>query len=113
RVGLLLHGAVHERAAGATEPLTQETVTNAGEAVYDFAVPVLVDGRKWGTVRLGLTKQRMEAELRRTRLELGALTLVTLLLGSLAAALAARRSARRAPQVGGGAARTAAGARER
>ncbi len=75
RVGLLLHGAVHERAAGAAEPLTQETVTNAGEAVYDFAVPVIVDGRKWGTVRLGLSKERMQAELRRTRLELGALTL--------------------------------------
>ena len=104
RVGLLLHGAVHERAAGATEPLTQETVTNAGEAVYDFAVPVLVDGRKWGTVRLGLTKQRMEAELRRTRLELGALTLVTLLLGSLAAALVARRIARPVQQLAEGAA---------
>jgi PAS domain S-box-containing protein len=104
RVGLLLHGAAHERAAGAVEPLTQETVTNAGEAVYDFAVPVLVDGRKWGTVRLGLSKGRMEAELRRTRLELGALTLVTLLLGSVAAALMARRIARPVQQLAAGAA---------
>ena len=104
RVGLLLHGAAHERAAGAIEPLTQQTVTNAGEAVYDFAVPVLVDGRKWGTVRLGLSKQRMEAELRRTRLELGALTLVTLLLGSVAAALVAGRIARPVRQLAEGAA---------
>jgi PAS domain S-box-containing protein len=104
RVGLLLHGAVHERAADTAEPLTQETVTNAGEAVYDFAAPVLVDGRKWGTVRLGLSKQRMEAELRRTRLELGALTLVTLLLGSVAAALVARRIARPVQQLAEGAA---------
>jgi PAS domain S-box-containing protein len=104
RVGLLLHGAAHERAAGAVEPLTQETVTNAGKAVYDFAVPVLVDGRKWGTVRLGLSKGRMEAELRRTRLELGALTLVTLLLGSVAAALMARRIARPVQQLAAGAA---------
>src|SRR5438105_12586299 len=28
RVGLLLHGTAHERAAGAIEPLTQQTVTN-------------------------------------------------------------------------------------
>src|SRR5207247_2454005 len=73
RVGLPLRGAVQERAADTPEPLTQETVTSAGEAVYDFAVPVLVDGRKWGTVRLGLSKRRMENEIRRTRLELGAL----------------------------------------
>src|SRR5206468_3762670 len=31
RVGFLLHGAVPERAASASEPLTQETVTTAGE----------------------------------------------------------------------------------
>ena len=34
RVGLILQGDVHERAARALEPLTQETVTTAGEAVY-------------------------------------------------------------------------------
>jgi len=104
RVGLLLQGVVHERAAGAVEPLTQETVTSAGEAVYDFAVPVLVEGRKWGTVRLGLSKRRMEDEIRRTRLELGGLTLVTLLLGSAAAALVARRIGRPVRQLAEGAA---------
>jgi two-component system, NtrC family, sensor kinase len=104
RVGHLLQGMVHEQAAGALEPLTQQTVTSVGEAVYDFAVPVLVDGRKWGTVRIGLTKERMEAELRRTRLELGALALVTVLLGSAAAALVARRIARPVQQLAEGAA---------
>jgi two-component system, NtrC family, sensor histidine kinase AtoS len=104
RVGLLLQGAVPERAASATEPVTQQTVTGAGEAVYDFAVPVLVDGRKWGTARLGLSKRRMEAEIRRARLELGALTVVTLLLGSVAAALVARRIARPVQQLAEGAA---------
>ena len=103
RVGSLLRGAVPERAAGATEPVTQEMVTGAGEAVYDFAVPVFVDGRKWGTARLGLSKRRMEAEIRRARLELGALTLVTLLLGSVAAAVVARRIARPVQQLAEGA----------
>src|SRR2546428_3453466 len=104
RVGLPLRGAVQERAADTTEPLTQETVTTAGEAVYDFAVPVVVDGRKWGTGRLGLSKRRRENEIRRTRLELGALTLVTLLLGGAAAALVARRIARPVQQLAKGAA---------
>ena len=104
RVGLLLQGAVAARAASASEPLTQQSVTSAGEAVYDFTVPVLVDGRKWGTARLGLSKRRMEAEIRRARLELAALTLVTLLLGGVAAALVARRIARPVQQLAEGAA---------
>jgi two-component system sensor histidine kinase AtoS len=53
-----------------------------------------VDNHRWGTVRVGLSKQRMEAEIRRTRLELGALTAVTIVLGGVAAALVARRIAR-------------------
>jgi two-component system, NtrC family, nitrogen regulation sensor histidine kinase GlnL len=104
RVGLALRGTVPERAVEAIEPLTQETTTSAGEAVYDFTVPVLVDGRKWGTIRLGLSKRRMEAEIRNARLELGVLTLVTLLLGGAAAALVARRIARPVQQLAEGAA---------
>jgi len=104
RVGLSLKGRVHERAASAVEPLTQETVTSAGEAVFDFAVPVMVEDRKWGTVRLGLSKRRMAAEILRTRLELGALTLATLLVGGAAAALVARRIARPVQQLAEGAA---------
>jgi PAS domain S-box-containing protein len=104
RVGAVLQGAVHQWAAAASEPLTQETATSRGESVYDFAVPVLVDGRKWGTIRVGLSRQRMDAEIRKTRLELGALTLVTLLLGGVAAALMARRIAGPMQQLAEGAA---------
>jgi len=104
RVGKILRGEASERAAATMEPLTQEMVTSAGVAVYDFAVPVMVDEKKWGTVRLGLSKTRMETEIRRTRLELGALTLVTLLLGGMAAALVARRIARPVQQLAEGAA---------
>jgi two-component system, NtrC family, nitrogen regulation sensor histidine kinase GlnL len=104
RVGVTLRGPVHERAAESNEPLSQETITTTGEAVYDFSVPVLVEGRKWGTVRLGLSKRRMQAEIRQARLELGALTLVTLLLGGVAAALVARRIARPVQQLAEGAA---------
>ena len=94
RVGAVLEGPAHRRAARAGELLVQETVTSRGEAIYDFALPVQVEGRKWGTIRVGLSKQRMEAEIGKTRVELGALTLAVLLLGGLAAALMARRIAR-------------------
>jgi two-component system sensor histidine kinase AtoS len=99
RVGLVLPGEVDRRAADATEPLKQETVSRSGRAIYDFAVPVLVHARKWGTVRVGLSKQRMEALIRRTRWELGGLTVVTLLLGGLSAALVARRISRPVQQL--------------
>jgi PAS domain S-box-containing protein len=104
RVGLVLPGEVDRRAAAATEPLTQETVSRSGRAIYDFAVPVVVHERKWGTVRVGLSKQRMEALLSRTRWELVGLTVLTLLLGGLAAALVARRISRPVQQLAEGAA---------
>src|SRR5262249_57351581 len=97
-------GGVEERGASGAERRREERVTNGGEAVSAFTVPVLGEGRKWGRVRLGLTKQRMEAERRRTRLELGALTLVTLLVGGVGAALVARRIARPVQQLAEGAA---------
>src|SRR2546427_11510480 len=76
-----------------------------------FAVPVQVEGRKWGTIRVGLSKQRMEAEIGKTRLELGALSLAVLLLGGVAAALMARRIAPAVQQrAAGGAASSRGGA---
>jgi two-component system sensor histidine kinase AtoS len=95
---------VHERAAAAAGPLTQETTLGeTGAAIYDFAVPVLVDKRQWGAVRVGLSKGRMEAQILRTRIELVALTVATLVFGGLAAALVARRIARPVRQLAEGA----------
>ena len=74
----------------------------SGEAIYDFAMPVVVDRRRWGTVRVGLSKRRMEAEIRRTRFELFGLTVATLVFGGLGAALVARRIARPIRQLGEG-----------
>jgi PAS domain S-box-containing protein len=92
RVGDQLKGPVHERAASATAPLTQETVFGRQRS-YDFALPVIVNEQKWGIIRVGLSKRRMEAEIRKTRLELAGLALLTLVGGGLAAALVARRIA--------------------
>ena len=104
RVGTLLVGPVHERAAATLAPLTQETTLGeTGPAIYDFAVPVLVEKRQWGAVRVGLSKSRMEAQILRTRIELVALTVATLVFGGLAAALVARRIARPVQQLAEGA----------
>ena len=105
RVGALLQGQVHARAARTDVALIQETeMYSPREPIYDFAVPIRVNGQKWGTVRVGVSKRRMESEIRQTRLELGALTVVTLLLGGFAAALVARRIARPIRQLADGAA---------
>lgn len=95
RVGSVLNGETAEQAVRADELLVQSVVDAAShETVSDFAVPVLVDRQRWGTVRVGLSRHRMDAIMRRTRRDLGLLTLVTLLGGGMAAALVARRIAR-------------------
>lgn len=94
-VGTILDGDVAVRAAVAGGPLVQDTVEpDSHDALYDFSVPIFVEHQRWGTVRVGLSKRGMEAEIRQTRWELGVLTLVTLLLGGVVAALVARRIAR-------------------
>jgi two-component system sensor histidine kinase AtoS len=107
-VGAVLDDAVSQRAGAAAGPLTQETVFKR-EAVYDFAVPIVTDQQRWGTVRVGLSKKRMEAEIARTRFELLGISLATMVLGGLAAAFAARRIARPVRQLARGAAALARG----
>jgi PAS domain S-box-containing protein len=94
RVGRALEGEVHRRAAETTVLMIQESVAaGTGEGIYDIAVPVAVQGQRWGTIRVGLSKRRMEIEIRATRLELGGLAVLILVFGGGAAALFARRIA--------------------
>jgi PAS domain S-box-containing protein len=109
RVGQVLTGTVDRRAAATLEPLRQDTRVKSGPALYDFAAPIIVQGRKWGTVRVGLSKQRMDALIRRTRWELGVLTVATLIVGGVAAAIVARRISRPVQRVAEGAAAIARG----
>jgi PAS domain S-box-containing protein len=95
RVGQSLDSAVDRNAATTASPLTQATVFGERrDAIYDFALPVQVDGQKWGTVRVGLSKVRMEAEIWQTRKELSALTVLILAVGGLVAAVVAGRIVR-------------------
>jgi two-component system sensor histidine kinase AtoS len=110
RVGTVLAGPIHEAAARAAEALMQQTVADdTREPIYDFAMPVFVGALKWGTVRVGLSRWRMDAEITRTRLELIAIAGATLLLGAAAAALVARRIAGPIQQLEAGATAIARG----
>jgi len=110
RVGSALDTPVDLQAAAASGPLTQTTeLRETKESVYDFAVPVEVDRRKWGTVRVGLSKQRMDAAIRQTRKELVLVTVVTLIFGGGAAAFVAGRIARPVHQLADAAAAVSRG----
>ena len=93
-VGQALSGDVARLATEAVRPLVQSTRSAEGAGLYDFSVPVIVDNRRWGTARVGLSQKRMESEIRQTRLELGVLTVITIVVGGVAAALVARQIAR-------------------
>jgi len=110
RVGSALDTPVDLQAAAAAGPLTQTTeLRETNESVYDFAVPVDVDRRKWGTVRVGLSKQRMDVAIRQTRKELVLVTVVTLIFGGGAAAFVAGRIARPVHQLADAAAAVSRG----
>jgi two-component system, NtrC family, sensor histidine kinase AtoS len=103
-VGRVLSSPLDARAVEADAFLVQEVVrATRAEGVYDFAVPVLIGAERWGTVRVGLSKRRMEAQIRRTRIELAGLTAITLLVGGIAAALGARAIARPVRELAAGA----------
>jgi two-component system sensor histidine kinase AtoS len=94
-VGLALDDAVAREAVVTRTLLVQEQrLPRSGHAFYDFALPVEIRGQHAGTVRVGLSKQRVETEIAKTRRELALLALVTLVGGGLAAALVARRISR-------------------
>jgi PAS domain S-box-containing protein len=102
-VGSVPADPVSARAAATTAPLLQETtLARTGESIYDVAVPIDVQGQKWGTARVGLSKRRMETRIATTRRELAVLAGLTLLAGALAAALVARRIARPMRQLADG-----------
>jgi PAS domain S-box-containing protein len=102
-VGTLLSSAVLDRILSTDTTLTQELATPDGQALYDFAVPMLVDAERWGTARVGLSRRRMEAEIVDTRRQLLGLAVLVLAGAGLASALVARRIARPVRQLAVGA----------
>ncbi|MBI4271706.1 MAG: PAS domain S-box protein [Candidatus Rokubacteria bacterium] len=93
--------AAHSRRA---ERVGEIFTASRNPSLSDFAVPVMVGREQWGTVHVGLSRRRMDAEIFKTRVELGVLTLAILLFGGGVAALVGRRIARPVRELAEGAA---------
>jgi PAS domain S-box-containing protein len=108
-VGTVLADAALGRILAAEAPVAQEVVSAAGDPLYDFAVPMIVDGHRWGTARIGLSRRRMEAEIGDTRRQLVGLAVLVLAGAGLASGLVAGRIARPVRQLAAGAGAIARG----
>ncbi|MBU1228788.1 MAG: PAS domain-containing protein [Proteobacteria bacterium] len=73
---------------------TQLLDTGSG-LVDDFAVPVVISGKRFGTARLGLSRARAEAEVRRLMLTFAGLSVAALAAALALSSVFARRVARR------------------
>ena len=90
--GRYLDNPVNLNALAATGPLIQPDLWHeTGERVLDLAVPVFIANSdiKWGTVRVGLSLERMYSQIRRTQLALVGIGSVALILGLVSAHLMA------------------------
>ncbi|MHC1700605.1 MAG: nitrogen regulation protein NR(II) [Humidesulfovibrio sp.] len=72
-----------------------QLLDTGSELVYDFAVPVVISGRRFGTARLGLSRSRAEAEVGRLLWTFGGLSVAAMAAALLLSSMFARRVARR------------------
>lgn len=54
REGRVFNDAVGAKAAAATEPLVQNYKRDTGEKLVDVTLPVVIDGKHWGALRVGI-----------------------------------------------------------
>jgi two-component system sensor histidine kinase AtoS len=92
--GKSLGDPITQRALAATGPAIQSAFwAETGERVLDLAVPVYIPNSemKWGTIRVGLSLERMYRQIRRTQLVLVGIGSVALILGLAGAHIMASR----------------------
>lgn len=92
--GMVLTDEVSQKAVMTKEPLIQSTHSGEkGIPLLDISIPVYIkeSEEKWGTVRIGLSLERMHAQISKTRLNLLLLGLFTIVLGNLGSIVFARR----------------------
>ena len=95
--GMALTDEVSKKALRAKDPLIQSFHSAERKMpVLDISVPVYIaqSADKWGTVRIGLSLERMYAQISRTRLDLLLLGAAAILLGILGSVFLARRITR-------------------
>jgi len=66
---------------------------SSDETVYDVWVPVAIEGsdQRWGTARVGVSLESMHQEIARTRWQIAAIGLISLVVGSLSSIVLAQR----------------------
>jgi len=92
--GMILTDEVSQRAMKAKEPLIQSTHSGEKKAqILDISIPVYIkeSQEKWGTIRIGLSLERMHSQILKTRLNLLLLGLFAIALGILGSIFFARR----------------------
>ena len=92
--GNYLDDPVNKKALDAKRPVVQSVFwQETAERVLDIGVPVFISGsdKKWGTVRVGLSLERMYWQIRRTQLVLVGIGTVALILGLAGAHVMASR----------------------
>jgi len=92
--GLVLTDEVSQRAVTAKEPLIQSTLSEENKVpILDISVPVYIkeSEEKWGTIRIGLSLERMSGQILKTRLDLLLLGLLAIALGIFGSIFFARR----------------------
>ena len=92
--GSVLTDEVSQKAVSVKEPLIQLTFSGEKKAPHlDISIPVYIkeSQEKWGTIRIGLSLERMASLILKTRLNLLLLGLFAILLGALGSIFFARR----------------------
>ncbi len=92
--GTILTDDVSQRAVSAKEPLIQSTLAQERKTrILDISIPVYIkeSEEKWGTIRVGLSLERMSRQILKTRLNLLLLGFFAILLGVLGSIFFARR----------------------
>jgi two-component system sensor histidine kinase AtoS len=92
--GMVLTDELSQKAVRTKEPLIQFTHSGVkGSPLLDISIPVYIreSEEKWGTVRVGLSLERMYEQISKTRLNLLLLGLFTIVLGNLGSIFFARR----------------------
>jgi PAS domain S-box-containing protein len=94
RQGMVLTDEVSQNAMMAKEPLIQSTLYGEKKTrILDISIPVYIkeSQEKWGTIRIGLSLERMANLILKTRLNLLLLGLFAIVLGILGSIFFARR----------------------
>jgi two-component system sensor histidine kinase/response regulator len=94
RTGELVRDPLSLRALRATEPIVQETPSDAGGSLFDFAAPVLLLDERRAVVRIGISFENERRILRQTRNTILGLGIFTLIGGLLWVEMYVRRLVR-------------------